>query len=75
MNIFRIVDGTEELNHGKRNLPGTHTIFEMKNIQQQIEYQFWITAVTRVGEGQSSAVVSQVASAKSNTFHRFICFR
>ncbi|XKL60149.1 hypothetical protein PGB90_001165 [Kerria lacca] len=60
----RIVDGTEELNHGKRNLPGTHTIFEMKNIQQQIEYQFWITAVTRVGEGQSSAVVSQVASAK-----------
>lgn len=62
---FRIVNGAEELNHAKRNLPGSHTTFEMKNIQQQVEYQFWITAVTRVGEGQSSSVVSQTASAKS----------
>ncbi|KAK7578218.1 hypothetical protein V9T40_010423 [Parthenolecanium corni] len=60
----RIVEGNEELNHGKRNLPEVHTVFEMKNLQQQVEYQFWITAVTRVGEGQSSSVVSQIASSK-----------
>lgn len=67
---YRIVQGMEELNHSKRNLPGGHTVFEMKNIQlqQQEEYQFWITAVTRIGEGQSSAVVSQTASSKSELF-------
>lgn len=60
------MEGNEELNHGKRNLPEVHTVFEMKNLQQQVEYQFWITAVTRVGEGQSSSVVSQIASSKGS---------
>lgn len=75
------MDGTNELNHVKRNLPGSHTTFEMKNIQPQVEYQFWITAVTRVGEGQSSSVVSQSANAKSNyilvliIFHAYSQFR
>lgn len=63
--MFRIVANNEELDHEKRNLPGTHTVFEIKNIQQQVEYQFWITAVTRIGEGQSSSVVSQISNNKS----------
>ncbi|XP_073976308.1 Down syndrome cell adhesion molecule 2 isoform X2 [Rhodnius prolixus] len=56
----RVVDGQSELNHGKRNIPHDHTYFESKNLQQHIEYQFWVTASTRVGEGPSSRVVSQV---------------
>ena len=70
VHIIRIVENAEELNHGKRSLPGTHTIFEMKNIQQHVEYQFWITAVTKVGEGLSSSVVAQVATSKSKLFTR-----
>ncbi|KAK9499682.1 hypothetical protein O3M35_002689 [Rhynocoris fuscipes] len=56
----RVVDGQSELNHGKRNIPHDKTFFESKNLQQHVEYQFWVTASTRVGEGPSSRVVSQV---------------
>nr|XP_031836501.1 Down syndrome cell adhesion molecule-like protein Dscam2 isoform X10 [Nomia melanderi] len=56
----RVVDGREELNHGKRQLPATSTYFEATDFQQHVEYQFWVTASTRVGEGQSSRVAAQV---------------
>ncbi|XP_068985404.1 cell adhesion molecule Dscam2 isoform X6 [Bombus flavifrons] len=56
----RVVDGREELNHGKRTLPATSTYFEATDLQQHVEYQFWVTGSTRVGEGQSSRVAAQV---------------
>ncbi|XP_076179317.1 Down syndrome cell adhesion molecule 2 [Ptiloglossa arizonensis] len=56
----RVVDGREELNHGKRTLPPTSTYFEATDLQQHVEYQFWVTGSTRVGEGQSSRVAAQV---------------
>ncbi|XP_017879717.1 Down syndrome cell adhesion molecule-like protein Dscam2 isoform X2 [Ceratina calcarata] len=56
----RVVDGREELNHGKRTLPATSTYFEATDLQQHVEYQFWVTASTHVGEGQSSRVAAQV---------------
>ncbi|XP_034940449.1 Down syndrome cell adhesion molecule-like protein Dscam2 isoform X4 [Chelonus insularis] len=56
----RIMDGREELNHGKRVLPPTNTFFEVTGLQQRVEYQFWVTASTRVGEGQSSAVAAEM---------------
>ncbi|XP_024945332.1 Down syndrome cell adhesion molecule-like protein Dscam2 isoform X13 [Cephus cinctus] len=56
----RIVNGREELNHGKRVLPATNTFFEASGLQSHVEYQFWVTASTRVGEGQSSRVAAQV---------------
>ncbi|XP_033322592.1 Down syndrome cell adhesion molecule 2 isoform X4 [Megalopta genalis] len=56
----RVVDGREELNHGKRQLPAASTYFEATDLQQHVEYQFWVTASTRVGEGQSSRVAAQV---------------
>ncbi|XP_015171260.1 PREDICTED: Down syndrome cell adhesion molecule-like protein Dscam2 isoform X11 [Polistes dominula] len=56
----RVVDGQGELNHGKRNLPATNTHFEATGLQQHVEYQFWVTGITRVGEGQSSKVAVQV---------------
>ncbi|XP_011307192.1 Down syndrome cell adhesion molecule-like protein Dscam2 isoform X1 [Fopius arisanus] len=54
----RIMDGREELNHGKRVLASTNTFFEVTGLQQHVEYQFWVTASTRVGEGQSSTVAA-----------------
>jgi hypothetical protein len=55
-----VVDGREELNHGKRTLPAGDTYFEATGLQQHVEYQFWVTASTRVGEGQNSKVAAQV---------------
>ncbi|KAL6441311.1 hypothetical protein ACFW04_003518 [Cataglyphis niger] len=56
----RVVDGREELNHGKKTLPATSTYFEATDLQQHVEYQFWVTGSTRMGEGQSSRVTAQV---------------
>lgn len=61
---FRMVDGRDELNHGKRNVASQHTSFESKGLKQHVEYQFWVTASTRVGEGQSSRVVAQVPTIR-----------
>ncbi|XP_023703051.1 Down syndrome cell adhesion molecule-like protein Dscam2 isoform X3 [Cryptotermes secundus] len=60
----RMVDGRDELNHGKRNVASQHTSFESKGLKQHVEYQFWVTASTRVGEGQSSRVVAQVPTIR-----------
>lgn len=57
-----MVDGREELNHGKKPLSAANTFFEATDLQQHVEYQFWVTASTRVGEGQSSRVAAQVPS-------------
>ena len=67
-----MVDGRDELNHGKRNLPSQHTSFEAKGLQQHVEYQFWVTASTRIGEGQSSKVVAQVPTSRGNNIITYI---
>ncbi|XP_037034782.1 Down syndrome cell adhesion molecule-like protein Dscam2 isoform X7 [Bradysia coprophila] len=58
----RVVNGREELNHEKRNLPSTQLYYEAKSLQAHIEYQFWVTASTRVGEGKSSRVATAITS-------------
>lgn len=50
------------MNNDKRNLPSQQTHYESKNLQPNMEYQFWVTASTRVGEGKSSRVASQLTS-------------
>lgn len=61
------MDGQSELNHGKRIIPAVQTSYESKGLQQHIEYQFWVTATTRVGEGPSSKVVSQLPSSRGES--------
>ncbi|XP_047115646.1 Down syndrome cell adhesion molecule-like protein Dscam2 [Schistocerca piceifrons] len=56
----RVVDGREELKHNKRNLASHQTSFEATDLLQHVEHQFYVTASTKVGEGQSSRVVTQV---------------
>lgn len=58
----RAVNGREEINHDKRNLPSQQLHFEAKSLQAHTEYQFWVTASTRVGEGKSSRVASQTTT-------------
>ncbi|XP_017775727.1 PREDICTED: Down syndrome cell adhesion molecule-like protein Dscam2 [Nicrophorus vespilloides] len=58
----RSMDGRQEIDHAKQTISSQHTSFEVKGVQPHVEYQFWVTASTRIGEGQSSRVVTQVAS-------------
>ncbi|XP_063239602.1 LOW QUALITY PROTEIN: cell adhesion molecule Dscam2-like [Bacillus rossius redtenbacheri] len=60
----RIVDGRDELNHAKLSLGSQHASYEAQGLQQHVEYQYWVTASTRVGEGQSSRVASQVPTSR-----------
>ncbi|KAK6627070.1 hypothetical protein RUM44_009547 [Polyplax serrata] len=51
-------------------LPTQHTFYEVKNLRQQVEYQFHVTASTRIGEGESSRTVSQFATNRGEfTFY------
>ncbi|XP_018569506.1 Down syndrome cell adhesion molecule-like protein Dscam2 [Anoplophora glabripennis] len=64
-NLYRRnMDGRQEVDNAKQTISSQHTVFEVKGIQSHIEYQFWVTASTRIGEGQSSKVVSQVATPR-----------
>lgn len=58
----RMINGREELNSDKRNIPSQSYHYEAKALQPHMEYQFWVTASTRVGEGKSSRVASQITS-------------
>uniref|UniRef100_A0A1I8MHL2 Uncharacterized protein n=1 Tax=Musca domestica TaxID=7370 RepID=A0A1I8MHL2_MUSDO len=58
----RVVNGREELNNEKRSLPSQQSYYEAKNLHPHMEYQFWVTASTRVGEGKSSKVSSQITT-------------
>lgn len=58
----RNVNGREELNHEKRNMGPQTLNYEAKGLQAHIEYQFWVSASTRVGEGKSSRVASAITT-------------
>lgn len=60
------MDGRQEIEHAKQSVSGKQTMFETKGVQPGVEYQFWVTASTKIGEGQSSKVVTQVASTRGN---------
>lgn len=56
------MNGREELNHEKRSLGSNVLNYEAKGLQAHIEYQFWVSASTRVGEGKSSRVASAITN-------------
>lgn len=61
------MNGEEELNHMKRTLPSHHLTYEAKGLQPHFEYQFWVSASTKTGEGQSSKVATQILLANRST--------
>lgn len=68
----RIVNGREELNHEKKTMGPQTFSYEAKNLQAHIEYQFWVSASTRVGEGKSSRVASAITT--NRVLARIIAF-
>nr|CAI5821256.1 unnamed protein product [Callosobruchus analis] len=52
----RGLDGHQEVDGGKQTVSGAHTTAEVGTVRPHQEYQFWVTASTRIGEGQSSKV-------------------
>lgn len=58
----RVVNGREELNHEKRNFGPQTFSYEAKSLQAHIEYQFWVSASTRVGEGKTSRIATAITS-------------
>jgi len=69
--------GEEELNHMKRTLPSHHLTYETKGLQPHLEYQYWVTASTKIGEGQSSKIATQILSttrSKRSIMHIKISF-
>lgn len=68
-NLYRrSMDGRHEIDNAKQTISSQHTVFEVKGIQSHIEYQFWVTASTRIGEGQSSKVVSQLPTSRGKCY-------
>ncbi|CAH2009909.1 unnamed protein product [Acanthoscelides obtectus] len=60
----RGLDGHQEVDGGKQTVSGAHTTAEVGTVRPHQEYQFWVTASTRIGEGQSSKVVTQQAKQR-----------
>ncbi|KAG5678293.1 hypothetical protein PVAND_007980 [Polypedilum vanderplanki] len=54
----RQVNGRDELHNEKKTINAQQTYYEATNLMPHVEYQFWVSASTRVGEGKSSKVVS-----------------
>ncbi|XP_025423992.1 Down syndrome cell adhesion molecule-like protein Dscam2 isoform X3 [Sipha flava] len=70
----RVMNGEEELNHMKRTLPSHHLTYEAKGLQPHLEYQFWVTASTKIGEGQSSKVATQILSSSRTVPAKIVSF-
>lgn len=47
-----------------RALPPAATSFELTGLRTGVEYHFWVTAATRVGEGPSSRVAAAVPGSR-----------
>lgn len=62
-NVYvRTGNSRDDKNTDKKSVPSQQLQFEVKGLQAFTEYQFWVTAVTRVGEGKPSRIVTQVTS-------------
>nr|CAD7428954.1 unnamed protein product [Timema monikensis] len=53
----RTLEGGREKDSNKRRLPPTQTHYEVHDLLKGEAHEFWVTAFTRIGEGQSTPVV------------------
>jgi hypothetical protein len=54
---WRVLKAGQERDLMKRHLPPMNTHYEVHDLHKNEAYEFWVTASTRVGEGQSTPVV------------------
>lgn len=67
----RILEGGRERDSTKKKLSPTQTHYQTSELRKGEAYEFWVTAFTKVGEGQSTQVVY---STISNRGERTITF-
>lgn len=53
----RSLEAGREQDSAKHRLPPTSTSYEAAGLSNDVAYEFWATASTRVGEGHSTSVV------------------
>ncbi|KAG8327837.1 hypothetical protein J6590_009639 [Homalodisca vitripennis] len=58
----RILEGGRERDSTKKKLPPTQTHYQTSELRKGEAYEFWVTAFTKVGEGQSTQVVYSTIS-------------
>ncbi|KAF4532567.1 hypothetical protein B566_EDAN008491 [Ephemera danica] len=57
-NVYmRVIEGGQERNSLKKRLPASQTHCEFHDLSKKEAYEFWVTGLTKVGEGQSTQVV------------------
>jgi len=54
---WRILNAGREKDLMKRHVSPMNTHYEAQDLHKSEAYEFWVTAFTRVGEGQSTPVV------------------
>lgn len=69
-----IEDGKEEGTH-KRILPPDTEMHETVRLQERATYQFWLTASTRMGEGEASRVATIAPTMKGKTLRDAVSSR
>ncbi|CAG2054394.1 unnamed protein product, partial [Timema podura] len=62
---IRVVDGGRQVDvRSISHHSPSHLQYQLPGLKKRLFYEFWITAFTKVGEGQSSPVVSLTPSSK-----------
>lgn len=59
---IRIMDKGQEVKIVKDNVPAQRHYFEVKELKPSETYEAWVTASTRIGQGQSTPVIKLMAS-------------
>lgn len=59
--------GGRERDSTKKKLPPTQMHYQMSELRKGEAYEFWVTAFTKVGEGQSTQVVYFTISNKGKS--------
>lgn len=68
------IDGEENSNATPKtqkivpNMKNQNLIYQAKDLDPKLKYEFWVTASTNIGEGQPSKSVIVTPSTKGNTF-------
>lgn len=60
----RVLEAGRERDSTKKKLPPTQNHFQTSELRKGEAYEFWVTAFTKVGEGQSTQVVYSTISSK-----------
>lgn len=60
---IRVLDKGSEVKIIKGTLPAQHLYYEASGLNRRETYEAWVTASTKVGQGQSTAVVQLVPSS------------